>query len=173
MEIFLEILKIILPSVIVFITALYVLKTVLQKDAEKRKVEIILQNQKMITPLRLQAYERMVLFLERISPNNIIMRLQTPNMTAAQLHKEMLILIRSEFEHNLSQQIYLSIDSWEQIKIAKEKTIQLLNAAFNNLEPDANAMLFSQLIFEKLIVNQKSPLQEAIDYLKNEIKILY
>jgi Na+/H+ antiporter NhaC len=104
----LEILKITIPSLIVFLTAYFVLKAVLKKEHESRKIEVVLQNKKIITPLRLQAYERIVLFLERISPNSIIIRLQTPNMTIGQLHKEMLTTIRTEFEHNLSQQLYLS-----------------------------------------------------------------
>lgn len=173
MEILLEILKIILPALIVCVSVCYVLKSMLKKDLKVRKLEIILQNQKLITPIRLQAYERMTLFLERISPNNIIMRLQTPNMTVAQLHKEVLIVIRSEFEHNLSQQVYLSVNSWEKIRSAKEKTIQLLNTCFNELDPNEDAMIYSQLVFERLIENVKSPLQEAIDFLKGEIKELY
>ncbi|MDR2835367.1 MAG: hypothetical protein LBV69_04110 [Bacteroidales bacterium] len=173
MEIFLEIIKITIPGLIVFVTAYFILKTTLKKELENRRVEVVLQNQKLITPIRLQAYERIVLFLERISPNNVIMRLTTPNMTVSQLHKEMLITIRTEFEHNLSQQIYLSIDAWEQVKIAKEKTIQLLNFCVSELDPNDDAFKYSQLVFEKLIENPKSPLQEAIDYLKEEIKILY
>lgn len=173
MEIFLEILKISLPAIIVLIAAIYVLKSVLKKDLELRKTEIVLQNQKIITPIRLQAYERMLMFLERISPNNVILRLQTPNMTVAQLHKEILLIIRSEFEHNLSQQLYISVNAWEKIKSAKEKTIQLLNLALNDLDPNDDAMVYSKTIFEKLIENPKSDLQDAIDFLKEEIHILY
>lgn len=173
MEIFLEILKISLPAVIVLITAVLVLKSVLKKDMEIRKTEIVLQNQKIITPIRLQAYERMLLFLERISPNNVIMRLQTPNMTIGELHREMVIIIRSEFEHNLSQQLYVSVEAWEKIKIAKEKTIQLLNLSLNELDPNDDAMIYSKLVFEKLIENPKSDLQDAIEFLKEEIHTLY
>jgi len=168
-----EILKISIPSLVVFFTAFFVLKTVLQKENENRRLQIVLQNQKIITPLRLQAYERVILFLERISPNSVIMRLQTPNMTVQQLHKEMLIIIRSEFEHNLSQQIYLSVDAWEQIRNAKEKTIKLLNICLEGIDQNENAIKYSQAIFEKLIEIEKSPTQEAIDFLKNEIKQLY
>ncbi len=170
---FLEILKIAIPSLIVFFTAYYVLKTVLQKENENRKVEIILQNQKIITPIRLQAYERIILFLERISPNSIIMRLQTPNMTVQQLQKEMLINIRNEFEHNLSQQLYLSINAWEQVKIAKEKTIKLINSCAEECAPEDLAIKLSQTIFEKLIEIEKSPTQEAINFLKEEVRTLY
>ena len=91
----LEILKITIPGLIVFFTAYFVLKQVLKKETDMRKAEIVLQNKRIITPIRLQAYERIILFLERISPNSVIIRLQTPNMTVQQLHKEMLILIRS------------------------------------------------------------------------------
>jgi hypothetical protein len=169
----LEILKITIPSVIVFLTAFFVLKTVLQKENENRRLQIVMQNQKIITPLRLQAYERIILFLERISPNSVIIRLQTPNMTIQQLHKEMLVLIRSEFEHNLSQQLYLSVDAWEQVRNAKEKTIKLLNTCLEGLDPNENALKFSQIVFERLIETEKSPTQEAINFLKDEIKLLY
>lgn len=168
-----EILKITIPALVVFLTAYFVLKTVLQKDNENRRLQIVLQNQKIITPLRLQAYERIILFLERISPNSVIMRLQTPNMTVQQLHKEMLITIRSEFEHNLSQQLYLSVEAWEQIRNAKEKTIKLLNSCLEGIDQNVNAIKYSQTIFEKLIELEKSPTQEAIDFIKNEIKQLY
>lgn len=169
----LEIFKITIPSIIVFLTAYYVLKTVLQKENENRRVQIILQNQKIITPIRLQAYERIILFLERISPNSIVMRLQTPNMTVQQLQKEMLITIRSEFEHNLSQQLYLSIEAWEQVKIAKEKTIKLINICAEECSPNDLAIKFSQILFEKLIEIEKAPTQEAINFLKEEIRTLY
>jgi hypothetical protein len=168
-----EILKFTIPSLIVFLTALYVLKAMLKKDYETRKIQIILQNQKMITPLRLQAYERIILFLERISPNSVIMRLQSPNMTVQQLQKEMLVIIRSEFEHNLSQQLYISIDAWEKVRNAKESTIKLINMAAREFNPNDNAMLLSQEIFDKLIEIEKTPSQEAINFLKEEVATLY
>lgn len=170
---FLEILKITIPSLIVFLTAFFVLRLALQKENENRKVQIVLQNQKMITPIRLQAYERLILFLERISPNSVIVRLQTPNMTVQQLHKEMLVLIRSEFEHNLSQQLYLSTEAWEEIRNSKEKTIQLVNICIKDLDQNDNAIKLSQAIFEKLIEVSTSPTQEAINFLKEEIRTLY
>ncbi|MDD4150230.1 MAG: hypothetical protein PHE33_09395 [Bacteroidales bacterium] len=169
----LEILKITIPSLIVFFTAYFTLKQVLKKESDIKKAEIVLQNKKIITPIRLQAYERVILFLERISPNSVIVRLQTPNMTVQQLHKEMLVLIRSEFEHNLSQQLYLSIDAWEMVRNAKEKTIKLVNLCLEDIDTNANALKLSQAIFEKLIEIDTSPTQEAINFIKKEISFLY
>ncbi|NCC87983.1 MAG: hypothetical protein EOM05_08970 [Clostridia bacterium] len=169
----LEILKITIPTLVVFFTAFFTLKQVLKKDLDVRKAEIVLQNKKIVTPIRLQAYERIILFLERISPNSVISRLQTPNMTVEQLHKEMLVLIRSEFEHNLSQQLYLSVDAWEMVRNSKEKTIQLLNSCLKDIDPKDNAIKLSQTIFEKLIEVDTSPTQEAIKYLKKEISVIF
>ncbi len=170
---FLEIIKITIPGLIVFFTSYFTIKALLQKESENRKIQVVLQNQKMITPIRLQAYERVILFLERISPNSVIIRLQTPNMTVQQLHKEILVIIRSEFEHNLSQQLYLSIDAWEMIRNSKERTIKLINSCLKDLDPNDNAIKLSQAIFEKLIELQTPPTQEAINFLKKEISTLY
>ena len=169
----LEILKITIPALLVFIATYFVLNRMLKKEIENNRINIIMQNQKIITPIRLQAYERVILFLERISPNSIIARLQIPNMTVAQLQKELLTLIRSEFEHNLSQQLYISIDAWEEVKMAKEKTIKLINLCATKLNPNDNAFKLTQEIFEQLINLEISPMQEAINYLKKEIHTLY
>lgn len=168
-----EIVKFTLPSLIVFFTAFYVLRLMIKKEQENKRIEIVMNNQKMITPLRLQAYERIILFLERISPNSIVMRLQTPTMTVQQLQKEMLVIIRTEFEHNLSQQLYVSIEAWEEVKIAKEKTIKIINSLCDELKPTDNAMQLSQLLFEELIEMEQTPTQKAINSLKEEIRILY
>ena len=103
---FLEILQITIPAVLVMATAVFMMNRNAQKDHERKMTELALSNNKTITPIRLQAYERITVFLERITPNSIIFRLQTPKMTAGNLHSEMLELIRAEYEHNLSQQIY-------------------------------------------------------------------
>lgn len=168
-----EIIKITLPALIVAFTAFYVLRVMISKEQKNRRIEIILQNQKMITPIRLQAYERIMLFLERITPNSIVMRLQTPEMTVQQLQREMLIIIRTEYEHNLSQQLYLSIEAWEEVKIAKEKTIKIINTLADELKPDEPAMRLSQLIFEELIEMEQTPSQKAIAMIKEEIKVLF
>ena len=168
-----EIIKFTLPSLIVFFTAFYTLRMMIKKEQDNRRIDIILQNQKMITPLRLQAYERIMLFLERISPNSIIMRLQTPDMNVKQLQKEMLVIIRTEYEHNISQQLYLSIEAWEEVKIAKEKTIKIINTLADELKPEDNAIKLSQLIFEELIELEQTPGQKAINFLKEEIKVFF
>ncbi|MCK4661218.1 MAG: hypothetical protein KAT68_00020 [Bacteroidales bacterium] len=169
----LEILKYIIPALIVFITAYFSIRYFIKHDQKLKKMELVLENQKLITPIRLQAYERLTLFLERISPQSMIMRTQKPNMTCKQLQTKLLSTIRSEFEHNLSQQVYISNKAWEVIKNSKENTVKIINSASGKLKPNAPAMELSKNIIETIFEINKSPSQIAIEYLKNEIRQLF
>ena len=126
--------------------------------------------QKHLFPLKLQAYERIVLFLERIEPSSLVMRSKTGEMTAGQLHGALLNNIREEYEHNVAQQIYISDNSWNLIKQAKEETIKIINLAGNSMNPDSTGNDLTRNIFEKMMVLPKSPSQIALEYVKNEVK---
>jgi hypothetical protein len=169
----LEILKYTLPALIVLIATVLIIKQMVKNDQSKRSYEIISKNQQIITPVRLQAYERLTLLLERLSPESLIMRVSKPNMTAKQLQAELLSTIRSEFDHNVSQQIYVTPQLWEIIKNSRAKLTQLINSAASRLKPDAPAFALSKLILENLMVKDKSPTSLALKALKNEIKLLY
>jgi hypothetical protein len=169
MEALTEILKISIPSLIVFLTAWLVLKNMIKNDQDKRRQELILQNSRTITPIRLQAYERVVLFLERISLESLLVRVSTPDMSAQQLHSAMLTTIRSEFEHNLSQQIYMSQQAWEVVRNARSNMIKIINSEAEKLQPDSTAMTFSKILLEKIMELEKEPTRAAIDFVKAEI----
>jgi hypothetical protein len=168
MNTFLEILKYILPSLIVFGTAYLIIRSFIDNDQKKRKLEIRLANQKTITPIKLQAYERLTLLLERISPESMIVRIQDPKMTAGFLHKALLKVIRTEFEHNLSQQIYVSGNAWSVVKTAKENVVKLVNSSADKVDPKAASFVLSKLILETMMDNNITPTQVAIDFLKHE-----
>lgn len=128
------------------------------------------EKQKHLFPLTLQAYERIVLFMERIEPSNLVMRSKTNEMTAQQLHGTLLNNIREEYEHNVSQQIYVSDNAWNLTKQAKEETINIINLAANTIDTNGNSNDLTRAIFQKMMVLPKSPSQIALDYLKAEIK---
>jgi hypothetical protein len=169
MDSLIDILEIIIPSGIVFATAYYLVKKFLDSESNKNVIQSKSVNSQVITPIRLQAYERMALFLERISPNTLVMRLHKNGMSAALLHSELLKTIRAEYEHNLSQQIYMSIDAWEMIKKSKEETIKLVNLCAAKVGDKANGMDLSQFIIEAGSKIQKLPTQSALDFIKKEI----
>ena len=121
-------------------------------------------------PIRLQAYERLALLLERISPESIIMRVSKPGMTAKQLQTELLSSIRAEFDHNVSQQVYISNEAWELIKSARGKVIHLINAAADKVKDQATALTLSQQIFEQAMELKSQPTSEAMEFLKKEME---
>ena len=169
METFLEILKYTLPSLIVFGTAYLIIKTFVDNDQKKRKIEIRLANQKTITPIKLQAYERLTLFLERISPESMIVRIQDPKMTSGFLHQALLKTIRAEYEHNLSQQIYVSTNAWAVVKTAKENVVKLVNNSADRVDKKSPSFELSKVILETMMSNNIMPTNTAIDFLKKEV----
>ncbi len=172
-ELLADILRYILPSLIVFLTTFYLVKKYFADEQKRRIQQAVLNNQQMITPLRLQAYERAILFLERISPESMIMRMNRPGMTSAQLQAELLQSIRSEYEHNLTQQLYISHGAWEMLKIARGRTIQLINTMSEKVKKDSPAINLSKAILESMVDEEKMPASDAILFIKKEISQLF
>jgi hypothetical protein len=169
MEIVFEILKIILPALLVMITAWFVIRNMLQDEHDRRRQELLLQTVKTITPVRLQAYERVILFLERISPESLIMRNANPDQSAQQLHSILVTSIRSEYEHNLSQQIYMSNEAWEMVKNARGTVVRIINSIATKLPPTATGEELSRLLIEEVMDMDSEPCRAAIDFVKAEL----
>jgi hypothetical protein len=173
MEDFLDILKYILPSVITFLASYLIIKRFLDNDYRKKTVDIKMQNQKTIMPVRLQAYERLVLLLERISLPSLIQRTHKQGMSARMLQAELVKAIRAEFDHNLSQQVYITNKSWESVKTAKEETIKAINIAASRVGDDASGMDLINVIFELITKVDRLPTDIAIDILKMEARQIF
>jgi len=169
----LELLKYTLPALVVFATAYFLIKAMLVKEEKKMKLEVFLNNQKAITPIRLQAYERLIILLERIHPESLVVRENQPDMTNQQLHQVLLGMIRGEFEHNLSQQLYVTPQAWMLIKNAKESLVQLVNAEALQLVPSDSSINLSKAIIEAYMQDKKSAHAEAIAFLKEEVQSLF
>jgi hypothetical protein len=169
MEALTDILKITIPMLIVFLTAWILLRNMIKNDQDKRRQEIILQNSRTVTPIKLQAYERVVLFLERISLESLLVRVSSSDMTASQLHTTLLNTIRNEFEHNLSQQIYMSQQAWEVVRNARSNMIKIINSEAEKMPANSSSMALSKQLLEKIMELDSEPTRVAIDYIKNEI----
>ena len=169
METLYDILKITIPALLVLITSWVLIRNLLKNDQDKRRQELILQNSRTVTPIKLQAYERIVLFLERISLESLLVRVNTPGMSAAQLHSALLTTIRSEFEHNLSQQIYMSPQAWEVVRNARSNMIKIINSEFEKMKESSGAMEFSKNLLESIMEMNIEPTRAAIDYIKREV----
>src|SRR5690606_6021575 len=123
MDALIEFGKILIPASVVLYAAYLLVRSFIQKEIEMKKLEIRGKSIETVLPSRLQAYERMTLFLERISPQNLLIRLSGPGMTAREFHQLLLSEIRTEYNHNASQQVYMSQEVWDLIINAKEDLI--------------------------------------------------
>lgn len=170
MDYVIEILKLLIPGLLVAGVVYFLISRYMDHENKKRTFEYKLETQKHITPLRLQAYERAVLYLERISPNSIIMRTYKSGMSAKLLQADILKSIREEYEHNMVQQIYISQGSWAMLKQAKEETIKMINLGAMHVPNDAGGNELAQLIFEAISKIDKLPTDVAITYLKNDLQ---
>ena len=168
-----EILKYTLPALFVFLATYLVMSKMVKSEQLRLKAENVLNNQKYITPIRLQAYERMVLLLERISPQSLVMRTQRQNITNKELQSALLKTIRSEFEHNMAHQLYISDKAWEMVRMAKEDCIKFINQTALQTKPDGNSLQLCKLILENTMDRDLDPTTKAINYLKEEVRTLF
>ncbi|MBP5542050.1 MAG: hypothetical protein J6X88_10435 [Bacteroidales bacterium] len=126
---------------------------------------------KVVTPIRLQAYERMALFLERIGPNSLVLRCYQPGMDLRLLQGVMTKNIRDEWEHNLSQQVYLSAELWARIREAKDEMINLVNSAAVSLPDTDDPTRLAAAIFASAA--DRSPVDGALDAMHAELHELF
>jgi hypothetical protein len=173
MDVLLEILKYTVPSLVVFFTVFFFLRTWSKQEDKRRNHEFNLHLKDDVLPVRLQAYERIILFLERISPDSIILRLNRTGMTASQLQSELQNTIRHEYEHNLSQQTYVSSMAWEKVQLAKTQTLKIINESAAELKEGASGATLGKLVLEKVMELKTPPSQAAIDFLKKEVNDLF
>lgn len=126
---------------------------------------------KVVTPIRLQAYERMALFLERISPDSLVLRCYQPGMDLKLLQGVMTKNIRDEWEHNLSQQVYLDPAVWARIREAKDEMINLVNSSAVTLTDTDDPTRLAASIFASAA--QHLPTDKALEELHREINELF
>jgi len=173
MEILFEVLLIVIPAGAVFATAFFLMHAFFNNENKRRDLEIRKSSLSIVAPIRLQAYERIVIFLERLHPNNLVLRTNKMGMTSHQLHMELIKTVKSEYEHNISQQIYISHGAWELIKTAKEETLKLINISTSKVPENAKSQDLAGVILQIASSVEKMPSQVALEYLKREIAQYY
>lgn len=148
--------------------AVYVTRMVMEAKAKIAALESAKKSQPVVLPLRLQAYERMALFLERIDPNQLVMRIHSVGLTVSQEQNLLLTAIRSEFEHNLSQQIYISDQVWAKVCDAKGDIEAIINTVAADYDKDADSREFAETVLA--VSSQKPVVELAIQILKADMQ---
>jgi len=164
----LEILSYTLPSVVTGGVAYYFFVKHINHEENRRRFYLLKKKKKQSFPLRLQAYERMVLFLERMNPNKLLFREKPKSDDKSVYLQQLVTSIEHEFEHNLSQQIYMTDQCWDIILTAKNATLQLIRN-----KTASSAVISSNDLIEVILkegIQEAFPSTTAISYIKSEIK---
>lgn len=172
MDFTLNVLSFVIPAIIVFLAVFLVLQKFFEEDYRSKLLSIKKENVRTLTPLKLQAYERITLFLDRISPDNLVVRLSKSNQSADQLRKLLIGTITEEFNHNVSQQIYVSDQAWEVVIQVKEQIIAIINHTYKELPEESKGTDLGKAILNKLLESKVKPTSLAIKFIKKEIELV-
>ncbi|SRR5690606_17959903 len=168
---FLQLFFYLLPALVVGVVAYYSFNLHVENENKRRSFLIRKENQKSALPLRLQAYERMALFLERITPGSLLLRVKPLDGDKHNYESLLIRNIETEFEHNLAQQIYISDECWNAIKASKNATISLIRKS--NMSDSVNSPDKLREVILTDLLDKKAPSEAGLAYIKNEVKRLF
>ncbi|MCH7399935.1 hypothetical protein MM236_18210 [Belliella sp. DSM 107340] len=168
-----DLLKIVLPAALVIYGMYLTVVSFLNKEREKLLINLKTQNTQTILPIRLQAGERLCLLLERITPNNLVRRINQTEYSARDLHTQLIREVREEFNHNLSQQVYFSDETWEAVKRAVEGVVTVVNSSFQDMNEEARGIDLAKRIFQRSLDERNDGIQIALSQVKSEIRIYF
>jgi hypothetical protein len=173
MELLAQMIIALLPAVAIVAVVYVMLKKSGEKEVANLTLQLKKERQKFFLEPRVEAYQRVVLFLERINPHNLVMRLHNPKVSATGFQGELLQNIRSEYDHNVAQQIFISPQAWEMVKKSKEETIKIINIAAKQMDDKATSTDLSSKIFELIAELEDLPTDITIQQLKKELQRLF
>ena len=163
-----EVLKYCIPALIVLLATWIVMHKLFNNEQQKREWELKRASQKEISPIRLRAYERLALMLERTQPEHMLMDLEVATMTVQQVQQRLLQTIRLEFDHNMSQQIYVSESVWEQIMVARGQMMAFVTAMAVQLPPESTSLDYAKVLLTAYSTNGETANEKALRALKEE-----
>ena len=160
-----------LPTLIMGFVLYHFIELYTNNEKEKRNYLPQKESKPDVLSLRLQAYERMTLFLERINPSQLLVRITPISDDKNDYANFVIAQIEQEYEHNLAQQIYISDECWSTITTAKNATIQLILMETKN-EKISDANQLREVVLKELL-NKQSPSGAALIFLRNEVRQLW
>ena len=168
---FFDLIKFTISGLIVFFVGWYMVREYLDRQKSQNNREIKLASMAHTLPLKLQAYERITLFLERINPTNLLVRLHVAGFSAREMQNVILSDIRAEYQHNISQQIYVTDTSWHVVKKMKDETIGMIHNAVTGLPDNASSVELSKVILTHLAnLEDENPYEKALEIVKQEVQ---
>ncbi len=167
-----EILAYSIPALVVLAATWLVMHKLFNNEQEKRLWELKRLSQKEISPIRLRAYERLTLLLERTTPDRMLMEMNLQEMTIPQVQQQLLRTIRLEYDHNLSQQIYVSDEVWDKIIHARDEMGAFVTAMAAGMPEGSSTLDYAKTLITAYSTNGETPNSLALSALKEEAKTL-
>ena len=168
-----EIIKFTLAGTGVLMVAFYLFKPYLENRDKLKILELKKATSAHILPLRLQAHERLILLIDRINPSNMLLRLNTTAHSAADLQNLVINEVRTEFQHNVTQQLYVSARVWQAVKRIKEDTLNLVRGAAAQLPAGASGLELGKTMLARLAQMEHDPYDIAASLIRNELEELF
>ena len=167
-----EILKYCVPALCVLLATWLVMHKFYKSEAEKRLWELKRLSQKEISPLRMRAHERLSLLLERTTPEHLLIELNLGEMTILEVQQHLMRTIRLEYDHNLSQQVYVSDQVWDTIIAAREQMVAFINTMAQQMPPESTALDFAKVLITAYRSNGQTANDQAMQMLRTEARSL-
>lgn len=157
-----------IPIVLLILACGVVMHVYYKNQEKKRLFELRKLSQKEISPIRMQAYERLVLLLERTTPEHMLLQVNLNEMSVSQLQQHLLQTIRNEFDFNLSQQIYVSETVWSKLMLARNEMMAFVNGVKMQLRDGSSTLTYAKNLIEAYANNGATPHEGAMEALKAE-----
>lgn len=162
-----------LGGIIAVTAAYFLLRGDIQNYFRFKALESHKDNRATLFPLRLQAYERLLIFIERINPSNLLVRVHQPGIELSAFQALIVNEVNTEYQHNVTQQLYINTASWSVVRKLKDDTVAMINNAAQGLPADATGLDLSKKILQHMSSIEENPYLLTIDLLKQDIHILF
>ncbi len=162
-----------LGGTVIVIVAYYMIRGDIRRYLKSRKDTAVPEDKSNLLALRLQAHERMIIFVDRINPSNLLLRLHQQGIEVGALQLMAVNEIKTEFQHNITQQLYLEAATWKVIRNLKDDTIAMVNNAVKNLATDASGMELSKKVLNHMSSIEENPYELTIALIKQDIHKMF
>jgi len=162
--------------VLIFLGMLGIQHMTYRQEEKKRQYELRKESQKAISPIRMRAYERLTLLLERTEPEAMLKEMMSEadwqQKSITDIQRDLLQRVRLEFDHNLSQQVYVSDEVWQKIMLARDQMGAFISQMAIRMKPQSTPMDYMKTLIEAYHMNGDTPHELALQALKDEARHL-
>lgn len=169
---YLELLILVVPSLLIFLTVYFLFRKFFDAQLKMKMIEGKQGKKSETIHLRIQAYERLLLFCERIQIPTLLLRAVRSETKAAAAASTMVLMIQQEYEHNVTQQLYVTDQLWEIVQLAKNQMIEIVSQVAGTLPADAGVEQLKAALVDYHNREERTPIETAKIAIKREAGLI-